>query len=114
MRKPTKPANNIAVVFSIPVEFGITQPRDQFDGPTVGSGPWVLEESSRDVKIVVDPIANCAPVVIDKGQIDNRRKQMVSIMPAGLLNKFSREEILDLVASVVARGDQEHQVFTDQ
>jgi hypothetical protein len=32
-------------------------------------------------------------------------------MPKGLLDKLTRDEILDLVAFVSSRGNREHQVF---
>ena len=32
-------------------------------------------------------------------------------MPKGLANKLSREEILDLLAYVYARGDMKHKLF---
>ena len=63
------------------------------------------------MKIVVDPIANVEPVVIQLAEIDERVKSPVSIMPAGLLSKLTREEILDLLAYVYARGDKHHMLF---
>ena len=32
-------------------------------------------------------------------------------MPKGLLDKLSREEILDLIAYVMAKGDKKHKVY---
>jgi hypothetical protein len=32
-------------------------------------------------------------------------------MPEGLLNQLTREEILDLLAFVVARGNRNHELF---
>ena len=40
-----------------------------------------------------------------------KKKSDTSIMPKGLLDKLTREEILDLVAYVVARGDDHHKLF---
>jgi hypothetical protein len=33
------------------------------------------------------------------------------MMPKGLLDKLSREEILDLIAYIYARGDKENDLF---
>ena len=44
-------------------------------------------------------------------EIIEREKAAVSIMPKGLLDKLSREEILDLVAYVAARGNPQHPFF---
>jgi len=40
-----------------------------------------------------------------------RTKAPTSIMPKGLLDKLTHEEILDLVAYVYAGGDPKHKVF---
>jgi len=37
----------------------------------------------------------------------------LSLMPMGLLNKLTQEEILDLVAYVYAKGDKKHMLFMD-
>ena len=36
------------------------------------------------------------------------------LMPLGLLNKLSREEILDLIAYVYARGDKSNSLFAHE
>ena len=60
---------------------------------------------------VVDPLAKAAPTVIRKSEIEARKTLTTSIMPKGLLDKLSREEILDLIAYVYARGDKKHMLF---
>jgi putative heme-binding domain-containing protein len=71
----------------------------------------IIEETDDVVKIVIDPVAKGKPSVIKKSQIEERVKSKVSLMPQGLINKLSREEILDLVAYVFARGDKKHKLF---
>ena len=71
----------------------------------------IVEETASIVKVVVDPIANPEPTVIKKSEIEERIKSTVSTMPKGLLNKLSREEILDLIAYVYARGNMKHELF---
>jgi len=73
----------------------------------------IVEETEEEVKIVIDPIAKGKPTVIRKSSIEDRVKASVSIMPKGLLNKLSREEILDLVAYVYAKGDKKHMLFKE-
>ena len=73
----------------------------------------VVEETADVVKIVIDPIAKGKPTVIKKAEIANREKLSQSIMPEGLLNRLSREEILDLVAYIYAKGDKKHKLFMD-
>ena len=65
------------------------------------------------VKVVIDPVAKGKPTAIKKSQIEERVKSKVSLMPQGLINKLSREEILDLVAYVFARGDKKHKLFKE-
>ena len=73
----------------------------------------ILEESADAVKIIVDPLAKSEPIVISTNEIEERTALPVSQMPKGLLNKLSREEILDLLAYVLAGGNQEHDFFTE-
>ena len=44
-------------------------------------------------------------------EIEERAAGSVSIMPKGMLDKLSREEILDLVAYIYARGDKANDLF---
>ena len=71
----------------------------------------ILEEADGKVKIVDNPLAKAEPIVLKAGEISDRQKSATSIMPQGLLDKLSREEILDLLAFVVAHGDEKHELF---
>jgi putative heme-binding domain-containing protein len=71
----------------------------------------IVEETPEAVKVLENPLAKAPPVVIKKSDIDEKQKSPTSIMPKGLLDKLTREEILDLVAYVVSRGDPKHPVF---
>ena len=71
----------------------------------------ILEETADSVKVIENPLASSAPVVLRKSEITDRAKSPSSIMPKGLLDKLTREEILDLFAYVIARGDAGNPVF---
>jgi putative heme-binding domain-containing protein len=71
----------------------------------------VVEETPGLVKVSENPLTKTAPVVLKKSEIVERKKSTISIMPKGLLDKLSREEILDLVAYVVAGGKPDHPLF---
>jgi putative heme-binding domain-containing protein len=71
----------------------------------------VLEETADTIRVIENPLANLQPVDLKPADIAQRRKSTSSIMPKGLLDKLSREEILDLVAYVVARGNPDDQLF---
>ena len=71
----------------------------------------IVEETPEEIKVVVDPLAKAKPTVIKTDEIEARKELDVSIMPKGLLDKLSREEILDLIAYVYAHGDKKHMLF---
>jgi putative heme-binding domain-containing protein len=71
----------------------------------------VTEETPDVVKVMENPLAKCEPTIVKKSAISERVKSPKSIMPEGLPNQLTREEILDLVAYVFARGDSQHKLF---
>jgi putative heme-binding domain-containing protein len=74
----------------------------------------VVEETPSEVAIVENPVAKAEPLRIPKAAIDERTTSPVSLMPKGLLDKLSRDEILDLVAYVAARGDDSNCLFNPE
>ncbi len=71
----------------------------------------ILEEKNGVVKVIENPLAKAEPRVLKVSEIDTRTKSNVSLMPKGLLDKLTREEILDLVAYVLSKGDANHPLF---
>jgi putative heme-binding domain-containing protein len=71
----------------------------------------VLEETPAAWKVIENPLLKAEAVVLKKADVAERTKSMTSIMPKGMLDKLTREEILDLVAYVAARGDPKHKLF---
>jgi putative heme-binding domain-containing protein len=71
----------------------------------------ILEETSDVVKVTENPLANSQPIVLKRSDILSRQKSPTSIMPKGLLDKLTQEEILDLLAYVIARGDAQSKLF---
>jgi putative heme-binding domain-containing protein len=71
----------------------------------------VVEETPSEVALVENPVAQAAAVRIPKSEIDERTTSPVSIMPKGLLDTLTRDEVLDLIAYVAARGDQSNCLF---
>jgi putative heme-binding domain-containing protein len=66
----------------------------------------LLDETPDAVRVIENPLAKAEPVMIKKSEIVQRAKSPISIMPKGLLDKLNREEILDLIAYVAARGNK--------
>jgi len=73
----------------------------------------VLEETADKVKLIENPLAQSEPVVLSRAEIVDRAKSPTSIMPKGLLDKLTREEVLDLLAYIVARGDAKNKAFQE-
>jgi hypothetical protein len=48
---------------------------------------------------------------VDRKQIEEMVESKVSMMPKGLLNTLNREEVLDLMAYLLSRGDRNHAMF---
>jgi putative heme-binding domain-containing protein len=73
----------------------------------------IMDETSEVIRIVIDPLARAKPTEIRREDIDEQIKSPTSIMPKGLLDRLSGEEIMDLIAFVYAAGDKKHQLFDD-
>jgi putative heme-binding domain-containing protein len=71
----------------------------------------ILEETKDFVKVIENPLLKAEPAILKVSEIAERKKSPTSIMPKGLLDKLTKEEILDLVAYVIARGDQKNKLF---
>jgi len=65
----------------------------------------ILKETDQTVQVMEKPLTVASPVVLKKSEIEHRNMSLMSIMPRGLLDNLTREEIADLVAYVAARGD---------
>jgi putative heme-binding domain-containing protein len=71
----------------------------------------VVEETPTAYKVIENPLAKAVPIEVKKAEIVNQKKSPISLMPKGLLDKLTREEILDLVAYVVAKGDKSNAIY---
>ena len=72
----------------------------------------ILQETSTEVKLLVDPLAKGEPLVVPISEIEERSKSAVSIMPQGLMSKLTQEEIADLIAYIFARGNKQHMLYS--
>ena len=71
----------------------------------------ILSESDDTVTLAVDPRQPESILQIPKVSIEAKKVSRTSLMPKGLLNTLTREEILDLLAYILSAGDSEHDVF---
>lgn len=73
----------------------------------------IVKETPDQITVLNDPLGVQPPVVIKRSEIDEQVKSPVSIMPKGMANKLSREEIIDLIAYVYARGNPKHMIYAE-
>jgi putative heme-binding domain-containing protein len=72
----------------------------------------VVADTPSELALVENPVASAEPIRIKKTDIEERVTSPVSIMPKGLLDKLTRDEVLDLVAYVTARGEESSALFS--
>ena len=70
----------------------------------------IVEETPTKIVLRPNPLEP-ATVTVEKSNIEERKLSKVSPMPEGLLNTFSKEEILDLIAYLESLGDSKHSNF---
>ncbi|MCA9433657.1 MAG: cytochrome C, partial [Candidatus Omnitrophica bacterium] len=56
---------------------------------------------------------NAPPVEIKMEDVDSIEESTISQMPEGLVNFFNEDELLDLLAYLVSRGNPQAEVFKD-
>jgi putative heme-binding domain-containing protein len=71
----------------------------------------ITGETADKVTLVSNPF-DPATVSVNKADIKSRELSKLSIMPAGLINTHTEEEILDLLAYLESMGDPKHPNFS--
>ncbi len=73
----------------------------------------VLEKTAGgDYKVIENPLAKAEARLVKKDDLDGAPKpSAVSIMPKGLLDKLTKDEILDLMAYVWSKADPKYKYF---
>ena len=61
--------------------------------------------------VVTDMLDPGHMVNVDRDKIEEMKPSPVSMMPEGLLNTLDRDEVLDLVAYLLSRGDRNAEVY---
>ena len=70
----------------------------------------IMEETPKKLTIR-NPLINQQPIVLSKFDIESKTKSTKSVMPNGLLDDLTRDEILDLIAYITARGKRQDPLF---
>jgi putative heme-binding domain-containing protein len=78
------------------------------DGKTLTG---TVQEFEDHIQIAIDPLDPDRRISVDKERIVSMEKSPISSMPENLIDTFRAEEILDLVAYILSRGDRNHEMF---
>jgi putative heme-binding domain-containing protein len=73
----------------------------------------ITEETDDSLKVIDNPLIPDKITTVNKTEIEERMPGNVSIMPKGVLNKLTREEIFDLLAYVLGGGDKDNAIFKE-
>ncbi|MFN7732495.1 MAG: heme-binding protein [Pirellula sp.] len=71
----------------------------------------IVSDAGGKLTVVVDPEDASKTVTLDRSEIAEEKTSNVSLMPAELLRKLNEDEVLDLLAYVLSRGDRNASVF---
>ena len=71
----------------------------------------VVAESPEQITLVIDPEDATKVVTIARSNIEAIHQSATSLMPAGLLDQLNEDEVLDLVAYVLSRGNKKDPRF---
>jgi putative heme-binding domain-containing protein len=79
------------------------------DGKTVTGR--IVNHHDDDISVMTNMLDPNGLVKVKASKVDTIEKSKVSMMPEGLLNTFKEDEILDLFAYLLSRGDRENKMF---
>jgi putative heme-binding domain-containing protein len=68
----------------------------------------IAERTEETIRLLANPLDKGEAVTLNVGDIEEERESPVSMMPAGLLNTCSRQEILELLLYIETGGDSAH------
>ena len=71
----------------------------------------IIGETENDITMVVDPENATKVLTIEKASIEETRPSPVSLMPKDLINGLNENEVLDLLAYLLSRGNPRDAMF---
>lgn len=71
----------------------------------------IASETADSITIVVNPEDSTKIVEVKKDEIEENLPSPVSLMPKDLLKELNENEVYDLLAYMLSRGDPNHQMF---
>ena len=71
----------------------------------------IVSENDEQISVLTDPEDSTKIVDIRKDDIDEILASKTSIMPGNLLKPLNQDEVLDLLAYLLSRGDEKNEMF---
>ena len=71
----------------------------------------IVSENDRQISVLIDPEDSTKIADIPKADIEEILPSATSIMPKDLLRQLNKDEVLDLLAYLLSRGDSKNQMF---
>jgi putative heme-binding domain-containing protein len=90
---------------------------DQYESVTIATTDGriitgrIVNLSGDNLMINTDMLDPSKMVNVRRAQIEEMKRSPVSMMPVGLLNTLKQDEVLDLLAYLLARGDRQSPMF---
>jgi putative heme-binding domain-containing protein len=71
----------------------------------------IVNYDGNNMSIMTNMLDPNGLINVDHRKVETVEKSKVSMMPTGLLDTFKEDEILDLMAYLLSRGDRNHKMF---
>jgi putative heme-binding domain-containing protein len=71
----------------------------------------IVSETNDSLTILVDPEVSTKVMEVKKSNVEERKPSPISVMPDGLLKTLNENEVLDLLAYLLSRGDSRNPMF---
>ena len=79
------------------------------DGQTINGR--IIADNDKEISVITDPEDSTKVVRIARENIDEMIPSATSLMPQGLLDRLNQDEVLDLLAYLLSRGDRHNPMF---
>jgi hypothetical protein len=71
----------------------------------------IVNDTNGKYTIVVDPEDSTKVVEVKKEDVESVKLSNISLMPEKLISPLSENEVLDMLAYLLSRGDPSHPMF---
>jgi len=71
----------------------------------------VVNMQGNNMSVMTDMLSPSALTGVNVNNVESMQPSPVSPMPTGLIDSFQQDEILDLMAYLLSRGDRKHEMF---